>query len=142
MRDDFYSNPLPVEKAIGVLTYMTGGMVGFLWLILGAILRQRLKPFMMFHVYQSIFLSLLFAFIGYALEFVFFLISKIPYVGNMVAALGVLLTIPLLKFYIFNISILTLLMMTFIVYLSVGVVLGKLSYVPWVSGIIRQNIER
>ena len=47
------------DKIISVLTYMTGGFAGFLWLIFCSATKRQMNKFMLFNVYQSILLALL-----------------------------------------------------------------------------------
>ena len=67
--------PLPLEKIISALSYLTAGVVGFIWLILGAILKLGLRPFLRYHIYQSIFLSFLFFIASIALSLILGILS-------------------------------------------------------------------
>ena len=54
MRED----AAPIERIIAPLSYITMGMVGFIWLIIGLFTKARLKPFLQYHIFQSIFIAL------------------------------------------------------------------------------------
>lgn len=132
------SSPLVAEKVIAVLSYATAGIVGFVWFLIGHFTKQNLRPFLKYHIYQSIFLAVLFSVGFYILDILFKILSYIPIIKNIVFWLSLPFIMPLLHgLTIVNIAVLIL-----IVYLCVGVLLNRFSFIPWVSNIIRYNIER
>ena len=70
--------PYMIEKIIAALTYLTMGMVGFIWLIVGLFTKARLKPFLQYHIFQSIFISLTFAVLSTLISWISNLLSFIP----------------------------------------------------------------
>ena len=124
MRED---TPYMIERIIAALTYLTMGMVGFIWLIAGLFTKARLKPFLQYHIFQSIF-------IGWLSN----LLSFIPIINRLVAQITFLLNMPL----IFDYSLLQAVIYAILIYLAVTAFMGKYSYIPWVSDIIDQNISR
>ena len=128
----------PIEKIIAVLSYLSCGFVGFIWLLIGILSRQRMKPFLSFHIFQSIFLSLLFTVIHFLWSKISVILWIIPGINKIMGFLSALFIKPI----VFNLCIINLLMGLFVIYLCVGAIRGKLSYVPWVSNIINFNIRR
>ncbi len=135
MREDA---PFMIEKIVSALSYLTMGMIGFIWLIIGLFTKARLKPFLQYHIFQSIFLALGFTVLSIFIGWVSNLLSVIPFINKIVAQITFLLNMPL----IFDYSLLQTLIYIFILYLSITAFMGKYSYVPWVSEIIEQNINR
>lgn len=129
--------PYMIEKIIAALTYLTMGMVGFIWLIIGLFTKARLKPFLQYHIFQSIFISLAFAVLSTLISWISNLLSFIPIINRIVAQITFLLNMPL----IFDYSLLQSVIYIFIIYLAVTAFIGKYSYIPWVSDIIDQNIN-
>ncbi|CDE42796.1 unknown [Clostridium sp. CAG:768] len=129
--------PYMIEKIIAALTYLTMGMVGFIWLIVGLFTKARLKPFLQYHIFQSIFISLAFAVLSTLISWISNLLSFIPIINRIVAQITFLLNMPL----IFDYSLLQSVIYIFIIYLAVTAFIGKYSYIPWVSDIIDQNIN-
>ena len=129
--------PEPIERIIAPLSYITMGMVGFFWLIISLFTKARLKPFLQYHIFQSIFISLLFAVIAIFLGWVSNLLSLIPFISTLVAQITFLLNMPVLLGY----SIIQLIVYLLIIYLAVTSFLGQYSYVFWVSDIINQNFK-
>lgn len=129
--------PYMIEKIIAALTYLTMGMVGFIWLIVGLFTKARLKPFLQYHIFQSIFISLAFAVLSTLISWISNLLSFIPIINRIVAQITFLLNMPL----IFDYSLLQSVIYIFIIYLAVTAFIGKYSYIPWISDIIDQNIN-
>lgn len=135
MRDN---TPYLIERIIASLSYMTMGMVGFIWLIIGLFTKASLKPFLKYHIFQSIFISLGFAVLSKFVGWVSNILSFIPLINKLVAQINFLLNMPL----IFDYSILQTVIYVFLIYLAVTSFAGKFSYIPWISDIIDQNVER
>lgn len=129
--------PYMIERIIAALTYLTMGMVGFIWLIIGLFTKARLKPFLQYHIFQSIFISLAFAVLSMLVSWLSNILSFIPIVNRIVAQITFLLNMPL----IFDYSLLQTVIYIFLIYLAATAFIGKFSYIPWVSDIIDQNIN-
>lgn len=129
--------PYMIERIIAALTYLTMGMVGFIWLIIGLFTKARLKPFLQYHIFQSIFISLAFAVLSIFISWLSNILSFVPLINRIVAQITFLLNMPL----IFDYSLLQSVIYIFLIYLAVTAFIGKFSYIPWVSDIIDQNIN-
>lgn len=130
--------PVMIEKIVAALSYLTMGMVGFIWLLIGLFTKARLKTFLQFHIFQSIFISLAFAVISILVGWLSNLFSIIPFINKVVAQITFLLNMPLL----FSYSFIQIILYSFIFYLAIQAFRGKYSYIPWISEIIGQNISR
>lgn len=130
--------PYLIERIVAALSYLTMGMVGFVWLIIGLFTNARLKPFLQYHIFQSIFISLGFAVLSILVGWVSNLLSVIPFINKVVAQINFLLNMPL----IFDYSLLQTAIYAFLAYLAITSFMGRFSYIPWVSDIIDQNISR
>ena len=130
--------PYLIERIVAALSYLTMGMVGFVWLIIGLFTNARLKPFLQYHIFQSIFISLGFAVLSSLVGWVSNLLSVIPFINKVVAQINFLLNMPL----IFDYSLLQTAIYAFLAYLAITSFMGRFSYIPWVSDIIDQNISR
>lgn len=134
------SNPYPIEKVLSALTYLTAGGVGFVWLIIAAISRKTVRPFLMYHIMQSIFLSILYYLLKVFLGLIMIILLKIPVISFLAGAATYYMITPLS--FIFNLSLIQLLTTSIILYLAVTSFLGYESYLPWVSNIIKGNTRR
>ena len=131
-------NPSPIERIIAALTYITFGFAGFIWFLIAIFTRKELKPYLKYHVFQSIFLSIgvfLFSqFFGLFLE----ILSAIPFLKILAAQTNFYLNMPL----VFGYSITQTFVYFVMFYLVITSVQGYYSYIPWVSDIIKTNIGR
>ena len=126
-----------MERIISSASYLTAGMAGFLWLILAAILKKGVKQFLMFHIMQSIFIS-----IGYFLfielyKLIFVILVKIPLINSLFLFFNSVVFNPLPIFW--GMSLMQIFTSMIILYLAITSFLGQFSYLPYVSDIIKNN---
>ena len=126
----------PIERIIAVLSYVSVGFVGFIWLIIAALLKKRVTSFVMYHILQSIFLSMLF----YIISILVNLINMIPIINYVSLYLVYILSLQIP--FLFGLSIIQAFTTGVMIYLVITSMMGKYSYIPWVSDIISTNTGR
>lgn len=126
----------PIEKIISAFSYLTAGMVGFIWLIIAALLKKRVTDFLMYHILQSIFLSIAYFILVEISKLLFIILYKIP----LINAIPYYINMPLPLFW--GLSVIQIITTGIILYLSITAFMGKYTYVPYVSDIINQNTGR
>ena len=131
-----YNEVCLIERIIGTGSYLTAGWLGALWLIFASLLKKRVTPFVMYHSFQAIFLSILYFLLSAFAGFILAIIYRIPII-NLIPNLF-LMPIPLL----FGFSLIQAFTTALILYLIITSALGKYSYIPWVSDIIKSSIGR
>lgn len=127
------NKPYPIERLLSAATYLTAGGVGFVWLIIAALAKKKVTKFLMYHILQSIFISILFFLISVLGDLVFVILYRIPLINAIPYLLNA--KIPLL----FDLSIIQAVTTSIILYLAITSGLGYYSYLPWVSNIIKGN---
>lgn len=125
------NKPYAIERLLSVASYLTAGFVGFIWLIIAALLKKQVRPFLMYHIMQSIFLSIAFFLISQLAGLVYVILYKIPVIN----AIPYLLNMPMLA----GLSLIQLFTTTIILYLAITSGMGLYSYLPWISDIIKGN---
>lgn len=131
------SGPLLIEKIIAALSYFTFGFVGFVWLIIGIFTKNNLRPFLKYHIFQSIFISIAYFLLGALLGLVMNILSVIPFVNQLVLQFTFYLNAPLFLGF----SLIQVLVYSVIFYLMITCLQGQLSYLPWISEIIKANVK-
>jgi len=131
----------PIEKIISVLSYYTFGIVGFIYIIIALIMKQGLRPFIRYHIFMSIFLSLLIYVISMILIGIINISGFVPYLNALVGTISFILQKEFLNLGIFHFSIINLCITGLYTYLSIGAILGKYSYLPWATKIINENLK-
>lgn len=131
------TEPLAIEKVIASLSYLTSGGVGFLWLIIALITKNNLRPFLKYHIFQSIFFAILLFLLSVLLGFTFDILGKIPFLTKLVISLTVYPNTAIL----FGRSLIEILYGSVILYLVITTCQGKYSRLPWVSEIVEANVR-
>lgn len=131
-----YKEPSVMEKLIAAATYIFP-LIGFVYIVLAAIMKKDIKAFLKFHIFQSIFLAFTIWIAVSAITFAMNLISYIPIVKNIVGMITFFLNTPILLGF----SVVTFVYLLFILYLISGVFRGVYSYIPWVTDIIKANLK-
>ena len=132
-----YNNPYLIEKLVSALSYLTAGLIGFVWLLLCIFTKSNLRPFLKYHIFQSIFLSIAYFLAIQLLGMLASIINFIPLVRNIFSMLIFPLIIPV----VFGFSIIQILIYTVILYLVLTSLMGRYSYLPWISDIIKMNVR-
>lgn len=127
----------PIEKIIAALSYITFGFVGFVWLVLALITKNRLKPYLKYHLFQSLFIAFAYFLFGALLGLLMNILSIIPFINQLVLRFTFYLNAPI----ILGFSLIQTVVYLIIGYLVVTCMQGKLSYLPWFSDIIKANVR-
>lgn len=124
------------DRVISVLCYYTFGIFSIIWIVFANMTKKTMSPFLVFNLYQAIFISVVLAVISLVYSIAINFISVIPVIGNFAKWFDVFFNgTPL--YFSFTISglIITLL----VTYLSAFALLGKKPYIPVVSEIVCSN---
>ena len=131
------TRPYMIERIVAALSYITMGFAGFIWLIIGIFTKSPLRPFMQYHIFQSIFISIAYFLLSYILGFLLNILSFIPLINQLTAQITFYLNTPLFGVY----SIIHVIVYGIIIYLAVTSFMGMYSRFPWISDIIDQNLR-
>ncbi len=129
--------PSMIERIISGLTYPTLGLAGVVWLIIGALTRSYPKKFTMYHIFQSVFLSILYIIVNWIFWQAVNLLSFVPILNRILRQLVYWFNMPLVLGY----SVMQCFIYGVIIYLTVFAFMGLYSYIPWVSDIIKSNFR-
>lgn len=129
--------PLLIERLIAALSYITFGFVGFIWLLIGIFTKNSLRPFLKYHIFQSIFISIAYFLLCQFLGLLMNILSMIPFINQIILQVTFYLNSPL----IFEFSLIQIIINALVIYLAATSFMGKFSYVPWISEIITANVR-
>ena len=132
------TEPLLLEKVIASLSYITASAVGFIWLLIAIFTKNNIKPFLKYHIFQSIFLSIAFWLANKLLELIMSIFSIIPFLKKISFAISYWLGASLIPHAP---SIIDSIIYFIIFYLAITSFMGQYSYLPWVSEIIKANVK-
>ena len=131
------SQPALIEKLIAAFSYITFGFVGFIWLLIGIFTKNSLRPYLKYHIFQSLFISIAYFLLGAFLGLVMNILSIIPFVNQLVLQFTFYLNAPI----VFGFSLIQTVVNAIIFYLVITSLQGKFSYIPWISEIIKANVR-
>jgi len=126
--------PYAIERILAALTYLSAGFVGVVWLIIAALSKKRVTNFLMYHIFQCIFLTIVYYLLTEFGKMIFFILYKIPFINMLLSNLQYYLN--LLSSFAFGLTFIQLITTIIILYLTVTSAMGYYSYLPWVSNII------
>ncbi len=132
-------SPTFIERIIVILNYITFGIVGFIWLIINALLKGRLSPFLQYHIFQSFFLVMLYWLVTVFISLIAQILSFIPLINVLVLKILFYFNAPI---FFGQYSIISGTVSLVILYLVLSSLQGKYSYIPWVSDIINRAVRR
>lgn len=132
---------LPLEKIVSVLSYFTMGFVGLIWLLFAFACKRKLKYFLMYNIAQSMIISIILYIFKLVIDIIFSIFSLIPFLNTVVAVLNYVLTVKLVKIAFLSFSIIELFVFLLLVYISVGVILSRIFYVPVLSNLMHKAMR-
>lgn len=131
-----YVSPSLFERLIASASYIFP-LIGFVFIIISYLMKRDMKPFLKYHIFQSIFIAFALWVVVTGITYAMNLLSFIPFVKNVLGMVTFFLNTPLFVGF----SVVTFVYFCFVLYLIFGALLGKYSYVPWVSDIIKTNLR-
>ena len=126
----------PIERILAAATYLTAGGAGFIWLIIASLLKKNITPFLNYHIFQSIFLSIAYFILSTFISLIYIILYRIPIINAIPYFIN--MPIPIL----FGLSIIQAITTLILLYLAISSFMGIYTYIPWVSDIIKQNTRR
>lgn len=126
-----------IERIVAALTYPTTGIIGVIWLVLGMITKSAPRKFTLYHIYQSIFLSLAFVIIDYLFRILVNMLAVVPILNRIIAQLLFWFNMPVFLGY----SIVQVVIYAVVIYLTITAFIGLYSYIPFVSDNIKQILK-
>ena len=129
-------NPSLESKIVSILSYFTFGIFSIIWIVFANVTKRRMDSFLIFNLYQAIFISVVLAVISLIYDIALNILSVIPFISKLANAFNIFFNqTPM--FFTFTLS--GLLVTLLVVYLSIMSILGKKPYIPAVSDIISTN---
>lgn len=125
------------ERILAALTYLSGGMIGIIWLIVTSIRGNLPSRFGLYHIMQAIFISLCYVIINWIFWTIMDLLSYIPFLNRLLRQIIFLFNSPFLMGY----SIMQCLIYGTLIYLVVFAAMGLYAYVPFFSDVIKSHFK-
>ena len=128
-----------LDRLIAAVNYISYGMVGFFYLIINALRGSRMNPYLQYHIFQSFFLVMLYWLLTVLISLFAQVLCFIPFVNILILKLLFYFNTP---FFFGRYSLVTGTLYLVILYLVLTSLQGQLSYIPWVSDIIKRSVRK
>ena len=94
----------PIEKIISILSYITMGIIGLVWLLIAHFSNKKLRYFLMYNIVQSMIIAIFLAILKLILNIIFSILSIIPFINILAAKLNYLISVKIVIFPKQNLS--------------------------------------
>lgn len=138
MKVTFNEKISDIDRAISACSYISGGFLGLIWQIFCSISKRPMSKFLLFNIYQSIFLSVFLYLAHILITLTISILIMIPLINIIVNSINMFLYTPV--FYSWSIG--GLIIWIIYLYLIIFSILGKIAYLPWVTNIILYQVNR
>lgn len=135
------NNVSPIEKIISILSYMSMGMIGLIWIIIAYLMKRNLRYFLMYNIVQSMLISLICAILFYAIGLILRIIALIPFLEFITAIFNLFISVKIVSILGFSFTIFQLIITTLLLYIIVGVLLGRIFYVPVLTNLMNKAMR-
>ncbi|MBP3821265.1 hypothetical protein J6G99_06440 [bacterium] len=131
----YYEKPSLSDRLASAFTYVTGGWIGIIWMVILYFMNKRASKFLRFNVMQSIFFAIIYYILYVCSGAILTVLSKIPIIQILVSWIQLLLFKPIIAEY----SLLQIVIDIFVLYLFVFSILGRYPKVYKISKFIEKN---
>lgn len=136
-------NVLPIEKIISILSYLSMGIIGLLWLILSYFMKKRLRYFLMYNITQSMVIAIFLAILKLTLNIIFSIFAIIPFLNILAAKINYIISVKILTLPMLNLSfnIFEIILHILLIYIIIGIFSGRIFYIPYLTNLISRLMK-
>ena len=133
-----------LEKIISILSYMTMGIVGLIWIIIAYTNKKSLKYFLMYNISQSMVIAILLAILKLVLDIVLSILAVIPFLSYITAIFNYIISIKIIRIYGLGLSFTLFELLVFILlsYIIAGIFIGRIFYIPMLTSLMQKLMKR
>lgn len=135
---------LPIEKIISILSYLSMGIIGVIWYAIAYFRKQRIKYFLIYNIAQSMIISIFLALFNVLVFYIILpIMGAIPIIDCVAALINIILSFKILRIYLLNLSfsIPELVVTILIIYIIIGIIKGRIVYIPYLTNIINKALK-
>lgn len=137
------TNIMPIEKIISILSYITMGIIGLVWVIIAFVNKKSLRYFLMYNVSQSMVIAIILAIIKLLLDLIIPILWIIPIISYIATFLNFLVSVKVVTLHFLGVSftIFELFVFLLLTYIILGVIAGRNFYVPVLTKIMQKAMK-
>ncbi len=135
---------LPIEKIISILSYISMGIVGLVWLLIAHYTKKKLRYFLMYNIVQSMVIAIFLAIFKLTLNILFSILSLIPFLNIIIAKLNYIMTVRILVIPIFNLSfnIIEIVIYLMLLYIIIGILVSRIFFIPFLTNLLYKLLKQ
>lgn len=134
-----YNRVTSFEKITAILSYLTFGTVGVIYIAIGAMCKKSLKPFLRYHLFMSVFLGILLYVLSHVIILILNIAGFIPFLRAIAGTLTYFAAFTLFTIGNLSFNAVTIAIWGLNLYMCAGALLEKRSYLPWLTDIVEHN---
>ena len=133
-----------LEKIISVLSYITMGIVGLIWIIIAHFYKKSLKYFLMYNITQSMVIAIILAILKLFLDLILSIFGLIPVLSYIAAIFNYIISVKIIRIYGlgWSFTISELLVFILLAYIIVGIIVGRIFYIPALTTIMQKLMKK
>lgn len=132
----------PIEKIISVLSYISLGIIGLIVMLIAYSQKKRLRTFLNYNVVQSVVIGVFLAIFKCVFDLILTIFSKIAFLDFIAASINILFSFEIIRIYNLSFSLSEIFVYILLIYIIVGVVLGRIFYIPFLSDFIAKAVKK
>lgn len=132
--------PAPAEKIISILSYFTMGIAGLIWILIAYFFNKRLKFFLMYNIIQSIIMSIFLAVLNLIIQIVLQILAIVPGLYKFALSINLYMQ-QRIEFFALSFNIIETVVFFILMYMSIGIVMGKIFYFPILTPITKRFMQ-
>ncbi len=135
---------LPIEKIVSVLSYVTMGIIGLIWIIIAHFMNRKIKYFLLYNIVQSMIISIILAIFKLLTDILLLLVSKIHFLDFLAAIVNLLISVKIVRFQTIGLSfsLIELLVFLLLVYICIGIFFGRIFYIPFLTDFMQKILRK
>ncbi len=135
------SSVSPLEKIVSVLSYLSMGIFGIIFIIISYILKKNLRYFLMYNLAQSMLISILLAIFSLLIKLIIMILSFIPFINMIAVKLNLFLSKIIISLPGMSFNIIQFIVFLLILYIITGVITGRIFYVPVLTNLMNKAMK-
>ena len=135
---------LRTEKIVSVLSYVTMGIIGLIWIIIAHFMNRKIKYFLLYNIVQSMIISIILAIFKLLTDILLLLVSKIHFLDFLAAIVNLLISVKIVRFQTIGLSfsLIELLVFLLLVYICIGIFFGRIFYIPFLTDFMQKILRK
>lgn len=132
------NNVNSVEKTISVLSYLTMGIVGLLWIIVAYFVKKKIRFFLMYNIVQSMLISITLSFLGLLFDLFCSIFGNIKFLSPFIELLITLFVKKVVFIFGLSFSLPEVFIFILFAYIISGICIGRIFKIPFLTNLMKK----